>query len=181
MYKELKELKEGKREVHTLDAPSFNDLDVENYMVVRSRDESISDETALLDSASIHTILRDPSFFNNECLKGPWQSCDIITIAGSQNFKFREGRATIILPGGFPLRIQRAMFAPAAPRSLISYRDLRANGIHLATSGASDEAALILTKDKHEIATIRAGPNGFYPVRIMADAPQCNMTMVPKA
>ena len=182
MYQELKNLKEEKREAHTLDAPSFNELDPENYMVQRSREESFS-ETALLDSASTHTILRDPMFFESSCMRGSWLNCDILTIAGSRNFKFREGRATVILPGGFPLKCERAMYAPAAPRSLISYRDLRANGIHIFTHGENDDdAALELRKGTQILTKVSAGTTGLYALLITADAPRsCNLAVLPKA
>ena len=36
------------------------------------------------------------------------------TIAGGRDFKFREGRTTIVLPGGATLLIGNAMFAPSA-------------------------------------------------------------------
>lgn len=56
------ELKEEKREVHTLYAPFFNALDPINFMVQRFTEKSYSN-TALLDSSFIYTILRDPVFF----------------------------------------------------------------------------------------------------------------------
>jgi hypothetical protein len=67
-------------------------------------------EMALLDSATTHTILRDPLFFsfsgnNTEA----WQVCKMLTIAGRRDFKFREGQAKIVLPGGATLLIERAI------------------------------------------------------------------------
>jgi hypothetical protein len=81
MYKELQELKGKQREVHTLDAPSLEKIDLENYMVYIQPIESASPEAAagpastlrtsevhrdvaLLDSATMHTILRDPKYFD---------------------------------------------------------------------------------------------------------------------
>ena len=185
MYRELQKLKEEKREVHTLDAPSFNDIDPENYMVQLSQHSTPSD-TALLDSASTHSIFRDPQYFESDCMRGPWQECNILTIAGSRTFKFREGRATIVLPGGFPLRCERAMYAPAAPRSLISYRDLRANGIHASTRDGEvdDDEALELRKGTHVFTTVKAGTTGLYELKITAAATNgrsCNLTVLPKA
>lgn len=52
---------------------------------------------------------------------------------------FREGQATIELPKGFPLVCEKAMFAPNAPRSLISYRNLRKIRIHISTSMDDDD------------------------------------------
>jgi hypothetical protein len=96
----------------------------------------------LLDNAFTHTVLQDQAHFEFKTQNEPWQTCDIVTIAGKQNFKFREGRAVVILPGGAPLIYERAMYAPDAPWSLISYRDLRANDIHVSTVVENDEEVL---------------------------------------
>jgi hypothetical protein len=48
---------------------------------------------ALLDSATTHTILRDPkylTYFSHEA--DVWQECDMTIIAGRQNLKFREAK-----------------------------------------------------------------------------------------
>ena len=79
-------------------------------------------EVALLDSATTHMILRNLLFFsfignNIEA----WQVCQVHTIAGRRDFKFHKGQATIVLPGGTTLLIDRAMYAPSAHRSLISF------------------------------------------------------------
>ena len=65
-------------------------------------------------------------------------------MAESRQFKFREGRVVIGLPGGFPLICERAMFTPEAPRNLISYKDLRANQIHVSTALDNAEEVLEL-------------------------------------
>ena len=71
---------------------------------------SIHSKVALLDSATTHTILIDPLFFsftgNNTKAS---QVCQMQTIVGRRDFKFREDRATIVLSGSAPLLIDRAM------------------------------------------------------------------------
>ena len=52
----------------------------------------------------------------------------------------------MILPGGAPLICEQAMYAPNAPRSLISYRDLRANDIHDSIVVENDEEVLKLRR-----------------------------------
>ena len=83
VYKELQHLKAKQHENHALDAPT---LDItKNYMVSNFQSDlrmssgivvkgtalresmhanSIHPEVALLDSATTHTILRDPLFFS---------------------------------------------------------------------------------------------------------------------
>ena len=64
IYKELQDLKSKStpREAHSLD---ISDLDpkLENYLVSTSRLAPDSPDTALLDSATIHSILRHPNYF----------------------------------------------------------------------------------------------------------------------
>ena len=172
MYKELQSLRKGKRETHTLDAPSLtlSELDPENYMCLESVPASKA-KVALIDSASTHTILQDQAFFEFKTRNEPWQICDLVTIAGKRNFKFREGRANLVLPGGAPLTCERAMYAPDAPRSLISYRDLRANHIHVSTAMENDEEVLELRRGQRLLATAHAGDNGLYTLPITGASP----------
>ena len=64
--------------------------------------------------------------------------------------------------------IENAMYAPSAKRSLISFKDLRANGIHTLTTVISDKEALELRRRTEVIATAYAGPNGLYELPIGA-------------
>jgi transposase InsO family protein len=126
-------------------------------------------EMALLDSATTHTILRDPLFFsfsgnNTEA----WQVCKMLTIAGRRDFKFREGQAKIVLPGGATLLIERAIYAPSAHRSLISFKDLRAHGDHTFTVVKGHSEALELLQGTAVIATAYAGISGLYELPIVS-------------
>ena len=167
LYKELQALKGSKRETHTLDAPSLTltELDPENYMV-NNGSTGIEANIALLDSASTHTILQDQAFFEFKTRNEAWQTCDLITIAGKRNFRFREGRAHIVLPGGTPLICERAMYAPGAPRSLISYRDLRANEIQVSTAQEKGEEVLELRRGPSLLAVAHASDTGLYELPI---------------
>ena len=134
IYKELQDLKSKStpREAHSLD---FSDLDseLENHLVSTNRLAPDSLDTALLDSATTHSILRDPYYFQFEHSEFPWQTCELTTIVEKRNLKFKEGRATLLLPGGTLITLARTMYAPTAPRNLISYKDLRAQDVHLTT------------------------------------------------
>ena len=120
---------------------------------------------ALLDSASTHTILQNQEFF-----KFPktitWRKCDIITIARNQNIRFREGRTTTILPGRFLVICERAMYAPSAPRSLINYKDLRANNIHISTTVEREATLLELQQGQQHLTAAKAEANGLYEIII---------------
>ena len=92
----------------------------------------------------MHTILKNPNFFTFFESTPAWQMCELTTIAGKRTIRCREGQVKLLLPKGTPLNISNAMFAPTAPRNLISHRDLRAQGIHLATDMVDGEEAIRL-------------------------------------
>ena len=54
----------------------------------------------------------------------------------------------LILLGGFLLSTRNAMLAPTAPRSLLSYRDLQAQGIHLTTMVVDGDEAIEFRHNK---------------------------------
>jgi hypothetical protein len=174
--------------VHTLDAPSLERTDLKNYMVCIQPIESASPEAsagsastlctfevhhdvALLDSATTHTILRDPKYFDFFGQESEaWQTCDMITVAGRRNFVFREGPATVVLSGGTTLVFSKAMYAPSAQQSLMSFRDLRAHGIHLLTALRNGEETLALRQGPWHLATAHAGASGLYQLDISSRA-----------
>lgn len=123
------------------------------------------DNIALLDSASTVSVFKDQTYFEFQTQNELWQSCDILTIAGMQTLVFREGRATIVLPGGAPLTCDWAMYAPGVPRSLISYRDLRANHIHTSTAVECGEEILQLMRGTTILATAKAGITALYEIQ----------------
>jgi hypothetical protein len=64
-----------------------------------------------------------------------------------------------------------AMYAPDGPWSLISNRDLRANGIHVSTTVENDEEASALPQGHMILATATAGADGLYEIAIKAISP----------
>ena len=191
IYKELQQLKARQPEAHALDAPTL--AANENYMVngptpalainsgfasnlnIDGKGTSLreswlahnSQELALLNSATTHTILWDSLYFSfTGSDTDIWQVCQMQTIAGGRDFKFREGRATIVLPGGATLLIANAIFAPSASQSLISFKDLRANDIHTMTIVKNNKEALLLQRETEVLATAYAGCGGLYELPI---------------
>ena len=63
------------------------------------------------------------------------------------------------------------MYAPGAPRSLISYRDLRANHIHASTALEDGEEVLQLRRGSSVLATAKAGATGLYSLPISGASP----------
>ena len=168
IYRELQQLRNQPRQTYNFknpnpNPPSFND-DIENHMTIYKQHSNPNE--AILDSASTHTILTDPKFCHFRGNDELWKHCKIITMARSYNSIFWEGRATVILLGGFPLNCKRAMYAPDAPRSLISYKDLKAKNIHVSIAVKNDEKVLELRQGLMILATVRAGDDGLYKIVI---------------
>lgn len=114
MYKELQKLRNQHRESHAVSVPSPSNTDVENFMAFRTpMTQSI--EGALLDSASTHTILRSLFYFLRPTGFTDWRTNHVTTIARQKNLTFKEGEATILLPGNYPIICRDAMYAPDAP------------------------------------------------------------------
>ena len=79
---------------------------------------------------------------------------------------FREGWARDKLPGGATLVCSNVMFAPEAQRSLISFRDLRAHGIHALPAIRDGEEILKLMQGSTCLATARCGASGLYEMSV---------------
>ena len=123
-------------------------------------------DTALLDNATTHSILRKSKYFDFEDCNPTWQICELTTIVGKKNFKFREGRAKLLVPRGTPLILEKAMYAHVAPRNLISYKNLRAQGIHLTTGLVDGEEAIELKRRGETLAPAKVGTIGLHSVKI---------------
>ena len=170
LYKELQRLKGHPRENYNFNIQPNQNLDIENYMTLRENGTPGS-KIVLLDSTSTHIILTDPRFFEFPVGQLSWQSCKITTMAGSRNLKFREGRARIILPARYPFIYKGTMFALEAPCSLISYKDVRVNDIHISTALDKGEEVLELRRGQSLLATASAGVEGLYKLAIEARNP----------
>ena len=132
LYRELLKCRKPKRESYAISIPIPSDSDVEIYMAL-GKAANPSNEVALLDSASTHTSLRNREFFDFPAENITWKHSHVTTITGRKNLTFLEGDAITWLSGNHLVICKDAMYAPNAPRSLISYRDLRANDINIST------------------------------------------------
>jgi archaellum component FlaF (FlaF/FlaG flagellin family) len=88
------------------------------------------------------TILRDTKYFqtlrkNNE---------NITTITSNGKQIVGTGRATIILPNGTELVIQEALLFPESTITLLSFKNKRANDLHIETNDDNGQECLIMTK-----------------------------------
>ena len=174
MYKKLQSLREGKRENHTLDAPSptLCELDPGIYMVQSSALANKA-KIALLDNASTYTVLQDHAHFEFKTRNEPWPTCDLSHNRRETKLQVPRGAGSCDSARGSPLICERAIYAPDSPRSLISYHDLRANDIHVSTAVENDEEVLELRRGPRRLTTAHAAANGLYELCFVQASPPC--------
>ena len=103
---------------------------------------AMEEELCLVDSCTTDTILRETRYF--QTLRKSDEN--ITTITGSGMHIVGTGRATIILPNGTELVIQEALLYPESTRTLLSFKDIRANDLHVETNDDNGKECLIMTK-----------------------------------
>jgi peptide/histidine transporter 3/4 len=126
------------------------------------------EETCLVDSCTTNTILRETRYF--ESIKKTPRS--IMTIAGGKSKIVGSGRATIILPVRTTLLIEEALLYPESTRTLLSFKDIRANGLHVETDDDNGKECLLITKrdahGKHVVEKFPSFDTGLYYTKIVA-------------
>jgi peptide/histidine transporter 3/4 len=100
------------------------------------------EELCLVDSCTTNSILREIKYF--QTLKK--REGNIMTIAGRDALIVDSGRATITLPMGTQITIEDALLYPDSTRTLLSFRDVRKNGLHVETHMDNKEEFLLFTK-----------------------------------
>jgi hypothetical protein len=78
---------------------------------------------------------------------------NILTTAGRDTNIVGSGRAIIVIPMGTQVTIENALLYFDSTRTLLSYRDIRKNGLHVITNEENNEEFLHIIK-KTEMAMI---------------------------
>jgi hypothetical protein len=107
-----------------------------------TEDNPLEEELCLVDSCTTNTILTEIKYFQTIKRK----EGNVLTIAGRDALIVGSGRAIITLPMGTQIIIEDALLYPDSTRTLLSYRDICKNGIHVETHVENKEEFLILTK-----------------------------------
>ena len=111
---------------------------------------AMDEEIYPVDSCTTGTVLWDTRY-----LQTLWKyEGSITTIIGNDNKIVGTGRATIILPNGTVLVINEALLYPDSTRTLLSFKDIRANGFHVETNDDEGEECLIMTRKHGDQKTI---------------------------
>ena len=103
----------------------------------------MEEEMCLVDSCSSNTMLREIKYFQTLTKR----EGNVLTIAGRDATIVGSGRATIVLPMGTQIAIDEELLYPDATGTLLTYKDIRRNGIHVETHEENKEEFLLFTKD----------------------------------
>ena len=103
----------------------------------------MEEEICLVDSRTTNTILRKVRYFQTLTKREGM----VLTIAGRDAMIVGSGRATIVIPMGTQITIEEALLYLDATRTLLNYKDIRYNGIHIETHEENKEEFLLFTKD----------------------------------
>jgi hypothetical protein len=71
---------------------------------------------------------------------------NILTIIGCNTCIVGSRKATIILPMGTQVIIENALLYLDSTRTLLTYRDIQKNGLHVVTHEEYNEKSLLITK-----------------------------------
>jgi hypothetical protein len=97
-----------------------------------------------LDSCTINSIIRKIKYFQTLIRR----TGNILTIAGRDPNIVDSRRATIVLPMGTQVTIENVLLYPDSIITLLSYRDIHKNGLHIIThEGNTEEFLHIINKN----------------------------------
>jgi hypothetical protein len=106
----------------------------------------MEEEMCLVDRCTTNTILRGTKYFQTLTKR----TRNILTIDGCDVCIAGSGKATIILPMGTQVRIENALLYPDSTRTLLNYKDIRKNVLHIVTHEENNEESLIITKTNRD-------------------------------
>ena len=137
-------------------------LSCPGYLIQVRLGPMADEECCLVDSATTNTILRETRYFHTSIKK----SGNIMTIAGSNAHIVGTRSATLVFPMGTRILVRNAILYPESKRTLVSFKDIRANGFHLETETEHGIEYLLITKfdgyQKHVVEKLPSSPSGLY-------------------
>jgi hypothetical protein len=122
----------------------------------------MKEEMYLVDSYTTNSILRKVKYFHTLTRR----TGNMLTIARCDMNIVGSGRATIVIPMGTQVTIENVLLYPESTRTLLSYRDIHKNGLHVITHEENNEEFLHIIKKNgggHDILErIHSLPFGLY-------------------
>jgi hypothetical protein len=102
----------------------------------------MEEEICLMDCCTTNSILRETKYFHTLTQR----SRNILTITGCDAMIISSSRDTIMFSNGTQVMIEDALLYPDSTHTLISFRDIRKNGLHVCTHEDNKEEFLLITK-----------------------------------
>jgi hypothetical protein len=102
----------------------------------------MEEEMCLVYSYTTNTILREMKYFQSLTKR----TGNILTNARRDACIISSGETTIILPMSTQVTIKNALLYLEFTRTLLSYRDIYKNGLHIVTHEENNEESLLITK-----------------------------------
>jgi hypothetical protein len=121
----------------------------------------MEEEMCLVDSCTINTILRKIKYFQTLTNS----TGNILTIAGRDTYIVGFGKVTIILLMSTQVTMKNALLYSDSTHTLLSYRDIRKNVLHIVTHEENNKESLITKTngDGYDILErIHSLPSGLY-------------------
>jgi peptide/histidine transporter 3/4 len=119
-------------------------------------------EICFVDNGTTNTILRETRYFQTLTKK----SGNIMTIARSNTHIVGTGSATLVLPMGPQIFVKDALLYLDSKRTLLSFKDICANGFHVETEIEHGTEYLLITKfdgyQKRVVEKLPSSPSGLY-------------------
>jgi hypothetical protein len=122
----------------------------------------MEEEMCLVDSCTTNTVLREVRYFQTLTKREGM----VLTIAGRDAMIVGSGKATGTLPMDTQINIKEALLYFDSTRTLLSYRDIRKNRIHVETHEENKGEFLLFIKDigqgKETLEKVPSLPSGLY-------------------
>jgi hypothetical protein len=106
----------------------------------------MEEEMCHADSCITNIILRETKYFQTLTKR----MGNILTIARRNTCIVGSGKATIILPMNTQVTINNALLYPNSTHTLLSYRGIRRNGLHIVTHEENNKKSLLVTKTNED-------------------------------
>jgi hypothetical protein len=104
----------------------------------------------LMDSCTTNYMLRETKYFQTLIKRTE----NILTIVGRDMTIVDSRKCTVTLPMGTQITIENALLYVDSTHTLLHYRDIRQNGLHVITHEENNKKFLLITKsngDDHDI------------------------------
>jgi hypothetical protein len=106
----------------------------------------MKEEMCLVDNCTTNTILRKTKYFQTLIKR----TRNILTIAGRDTCIVGSEKANIILSMGTQIIIENVLLYPNSTRTLLSYRDIHKDGLHIVTYEKNNKESLLITKTNED-------------------------------